>query len=310
MTTTLHCARCGAPLDDATGQPAACPQCGTATTPPVTILPPPPQLFTPQEPVEAMATLAYGELQHAAIYLGMARTLRGMGIGQLVTGVIWIALGVYFWFKSQGALTPSSSYNLGVSVIFLLTGLWLIGSGIWFVATSSETAMQVAGVSMIVIGGIFALYSILVAIILIFYGIEVLRRRKRYGPLMTSKPSETMRQQAGVLLDTLLKAKRKKSPDIIEFSSSTATARRLWRGLLQDNLLVLIALDSRIIRRHIADVFFLPPSGLAIDISRREVWGTWLKGTFIVGEQKVTGTIPRECYERYQAWQARHGLTV
>ena len=120
------------------------------------------------------------------------------------------------------------------------------------------------------------------------------------------RPAPEMMKQAGLLLDKLRKATRKKSPELIEFSSSDALARKLWRGLLQEDMLVLIATEKRLFSFAIADIYFLAPYEITIESSRKELIGKWLKGTMQIHEQKIKGTIPPECLERFQTWQQQY----
>ena len=92
MNDTRTCPQCGAAMG--TGV-AACSACGTAIpaaaeiSPAFPVLPPPPAM----QAAQAATMLPYGELQQAAIYCAMARTLRGIGIGNIIWGVAVIVIG-------------------------------------------------------------------------------------------------------------------------------------------------------------------------------------------------------------------------
>lgn len=236
----------------------------------------------------------------------MARTLRGIGIGNILLGVIE---GVIAGFILAGGIAPSSQVMLIIGVVFGFFCLALIAEGIWLIAAPSAAGLLVAAISMFVAAVLF-IRGILGLLILVFYGIELLKRHKKYGPLMEQRPDRLMMEQATVLLNKLQKSARKKAPDLIEFSSAEAFARHLWRGLLQENLIVLVRYDLRAFRRSIADVYFLSPGELNIDVSRKEVLGKWLKGTLTVQGQKFNGTIPPECYARYEQWVKGYLATI
>lgn len=311
MSTSLACPQCGSAVNTADGSPANhCPQCGTAlsatTAPmaPMSSIPPPPVLSTAMPMANTGVVLQYGELQHAATYLGMARALRGIGIGNIVWGFILIIIAIVLSPAVQHSTGTNAKVLLVMSILYGVFAIIFIAEGIWLTASPSAAGLMTAAITMFVSAGLFV-RGIVLLLALVFYGVALIKRHKKYGPLLAQRPAPEMLAQAKVLLDKLEKAKRKKAPELIEFSSSDAFARRLWRGLLQDNLIVLIALESRIIGRSIADVYFLPPSGLMIDIARKEFIGKWLKGTMYINDLKMNGTIPPECYERYQAWKAQ-----
>ncbi len=286
---------------------AACPHCGAAlapAAPPAPLVPP-----TPAVSGHAPLILPYGELQHAATYLGIARSLRGVGIGQIVYGVIQLLVALFFaiqFFSFGAAVSTVGPLLLIVAgLLASVIGVGFIAGGIWLITAPSARAMLMAAVGMFVSAGLFLLHGRvgLLIVILVVYGITLLKRYKKYGTIMEQRPTDIMLAQAGELLDTLRKAKRGKAPELIEFSTGDAFARRLWRGLLRDNLLVFVVLEARMIGYSIADVLFLPPAGLEIDVHRRAALSRWLKATFYVNDQKIKGTIPPECYERFLAWK-------
>ncbi|OPZ87162.1 MAG: hypothetical protein BWY76_00607 [bacterium ADurb.Bin429] len=186
-----------------------------------------------------------------------------------------------------------------------LFGLCFIIGGIWLIVAPSAQGILLAAISMFASAGLLLLNGRIgiLLVILIFYGIALVKWYKKYGTVMEHCPSAAMLAQAGELLDKLRKASRMKSTDIIEFSTGDAMACRIWRALLQNNLIVMIVLEARIIGYSIADVYFLPYTGLTIEIERQEILGKWLKATFYVNNQRVKGTILPECYERFEAWK-------
>jgi hypothetical protein len=247
-------------------------------------------------------TLPYGELQHAATYLGMARTLRGIGIGNIVWGAILLVISIVMSLSGGTSKTEA----LVSCAIFLVFSLGFIAEGVWLIVAPSSTGLLVAAISMFLNALLFG-RGILILILLIAYGVVLIQRYKKYGPLMAQPPASTSLAQAAELLDKLQKAKRQQSPDLIEFNVPRTLMRRLWRGLLQDNLIVLVALETRLFGRAIAEVYFLPPAEISIEVTRKEFMGKWLKGTLVIADQKPEkGTIPPECFERFQVWQQQY----
>lgn len=79
----ITCPQCGLAINH-NEQASTCPHCGAAlpiSTINSTIPPPPVVAHT------MVASLPYGELQHAVTYLGMARTLQGIGLGVIFFGL-------------------------------------------------------------------------------------------------------------------------------------------------------------------------------------------------------------------------------
>jgi hypothetical protein len=263
-----------------------------------TIIPPPPMRVGPAS--TSGVVIQYGELQHAAIYLGMTRVLRGYGIGNIIFGVILCVLSVAF------LLQPDHAFSLLGGLFCGIIGLAFIGEGVWLIAAPSAAGLLVAAITMFVSAVIFLLYNVVVLVVLIIAGVSLITRYKKYGPLMTTRPSAAMLKEAGALLDQIQKGKRKNTANLIEFSSVSAFRRRLWRGLLLDNMAVLIGYDGRSFGRTIVDIYFLPPSGFKIDVSRREVVGRWLKAKLFVSDLQMSGTMPPECYDRYQSWKDKY----
>jgi hypothetical protein len=272
--------------------------------------PPPPTALVPPTPVPvtlaAGAQVPYSELEHAATYLMMIRKLRGIGIGNIIAGILiaFIALTV-----AMASTTPKELLTQRIAAGVSVVGLFAVAEGIWFIAAPSVIALTFAAISMFLFAALSLLSGrIYLPFALGFYGYSLLVMHKKYGHAFAVQPAPQILDQGKQLLDLLRKAKRKKSPDLIEFSTFAAYSRRLWRGLLSDRLLVLVAFEGRMIGQSIADLYFLPPAGMTIDVTRKEALGSWLKGTFIVNDQKFTGTIPPECFERFETWQRQYAL--
>lgn len=315
MPTTMSCPQCGSAVSNGSeNAPATCPQCGTAM--PVsatviaspTILPPSSVMIppTPISPVNPDTILPYGDLQQAAIYLGMERTLRGIGVGKIILGVILIIFSVGGLI---GLSISATSLDIVFHAIYAIFGLWFIVEGIWLLVAPSATGLLVAAISMFVAGLLF--FRLIPAlIILIGAGAALLNNYRKYGPVMARHPTPEMATMAGRLLDKLQKAKWQKSPDIIEFNSAVSSARRLWRGLLQENLVIMVVLEERFFGKSIADIYFLPPGELRIDVSRKEPVGKKLKGILHFNDVREDGTLPPECYQRFEEWKQRCQLPV
>ena len=309
MTDSSSCPQCGAAVSSDSASPsAACAQCGTplsAMPPPAASMPPPPMTTTlppPPPPLPTMAVadaLPYGKLQQAVVYMGMTQTLRKIGLGHIIFGVFLVAIGAILAFNGREFLGIPSTVMMA---IYGVLGMMFLAEGIWLTVAPSAVGLLVAAISLFV-AAVFFCNGIILLIILICYGIVLIKRYQKYGPLMAQLPAPAMQAQATDILTKLTKARRKKSPDLIEFSASDALARRLWRGLLQEDMVILIALESRLFGKSIAEVYFLPTGGLQIDLGRRELLGKWLKATFHIADLTVKGTIHPECYRRFEAWQ-------
>ena len=319
MSYEAICSQCNAAFTVEENEEAvSCPVCGAAQEPTSTqatasiMVPPPiqstaippPAIKPVMQPAEVMS---YGELQHAAIYVAMTRSLRGIGIGQIIWGVLLTAI----WFAIT--LHASSTGNEGAGVLLIITiviacfGAILIAVGIWLIVSPSAIGLLIAAISMFVVAAI-SIRGILVSLILIFYGIALIKRYKKYGDALTQRPTPALKAQAEQLLNKLQKARGINSPDLLEFNSSDAFSRNYWKGLMMDNLVILVEYEARIIGRSIGEVFFLAPYELNIDMSGKKISGKWLKAKFIIRELKFNGKIPTECYARYENWVKQHTL--
>jgi uncharacterized protein YjeT (DUF2065 family) len=292
-------------MNSENGEPLpTCPQCGEPAVPSpglpsvMTSIPP-----TPPSLAQQAVALPYGELQQAAIYESIVRTLRGIGIGNIIWGALLAIVGAFIAFSQTISAGSSPTLPPLFGMILLVFGVVFIAEGIWLIAAPTAAGLLVAAITLF-FNAVLFFNGIIVMLIIVFYGISLLQRFKKFGPLMAERPPDALRKEAGDLLDKLTKARRKNTADYIEFSTTNLYGRRLWRGLLQEDQAVLIAVEARI-GRTIADVVFLSPANLGIEVSRREVLGRWLKGTFYLYSEKLSGTIPPECFDRYKAWKAR-----
>jgi hypothetical protein len=281
-------------------------------TPPPVAVPPLTMTSIPPTPVTAAVSpglvLPYGELQHAATYLAVVRMLRVIGIGNIVWGAVLMIIGLLSAIGSMTWLSGSDSSTvmlLAIGAVIGALGLAFIGEGVWLIAKPSANGLLVAAITMFVTG-VVCLRGILALIVFIAYGLALLKRHKKYGPVMTHRPSEAMLRQAGELLDKLLKAARKKSPDIIEILTATVFMKRRWRGLLLDDLAILASHEARIFGYTIADIYFLPPNGFSIEITGKSLTRRWLKGVLVVDNTRHKGRMLAESYQRYQAWLTRY----
>jgi hypothetical protein len=324
---TLTCALCGAtvPLVDGVA-PETCPQCGTAfvaLTPaaqpvaPVSI--PPPPAYVPPTPIIAAqpgAMLPYGELQQAGIWVAMMRRLRAMGVSNIIGGVIVIGAAIFFIIgqyatkSSADAAAGPNMLMLVVAAVIGILGVGYIAEGIWMIAAPSGTGLLVSAITSFVTTGILFLSLSWIGIVTLIYGLAQMRRYKKYGPAMSVRPSPSMEQRAKEILERLYKLPPKKAEDIIEFKAATATRRMLCRGILLDNLVVVIAYDVRAFGKDVADIHFMPPTGLIIDVKRKEFLGKALKVEVFIEDMKYKGTILPQWLDRLQAWQARYAPTA
>jgi hypothetical protein len=307
VTTSFTCAHCGAILDTAEGIPTACSACGQNPV----AAPPPPTAVVPPTPVPiamaAPAQVPYSGLEHAATYLAMVRRLRGIAIGDIVSAVI-IFLVALSLFNEAGSKPTEAGLYVALGIFECILSVYYLVLGIWMLTAPSAANLMVAAISSFVVGGLFTMLNLFAAAAMIFFGVRLLQMHKRYGNALGVKPDSALVPQANILLNALLKGKWKKDPVLIEFSTADAMIRRTWRGLMQDHLFVLIGFEQRAFGKPIADIYFLPPEGMQIEVTTKEALGSWLKATFFINTQKVTGTIPPECYDRFTAWQRQYAL--
>jgi hypothetical protein len=162
--------------------------------------------------------------------------------------------------------------------------------------------LLVAAISMFVAAVLF-LRGILVTILLVFYGVSLIRTHKKYGPLMQQRPSEPMLAQARELLKPLMSGRVNKVPGLIEFISRDAMARRWLRGLLLGNIAVFVSLEARMFGRSISEVMVLGPGGVEIEITGKVLLSKMQKGVLYLNNLHFKGMLSPVSYARYAEWK-------
>jgi hypothetical protein len=121
------------------------------------------------------AALPYGELQHAATYLGMARTLRGIGIGNIIWGFLVIAIGVSNLTSGAGTAGFLLQFGAAVGIAYIVIGLAIVGEGVWFIAAPTGPSFLIAAITMFISCALMNGGPIII-VALIFYGISLIQR--------------------------------------------------------------------------------------------------------------------------------------
>lgn|GEM_PF-2206720 len=256
-----------------------------------------PSLIPPAPDASALVpgiALPYGELQHAVTYLALTRLLRITGIVNIIQGlallsgpilVIWIIftelhMGIYFRH-----ILPLP-YSLLIFVFGLLSFTDFI-LGFVFLITRSTTSLLLLAVS-----GKWHLY----------------RRYRQLGPCLEHAPRPATLREASELLHRISSSKIKTTPDLIHFISAGN-----WRGLLGDDMAILVRYSSLGIRFSIDDIRFISPDEFSLTPMKRTIstlFSNWLSVSCRIDDLNMKGIISPACFERYQAWKTNNPIHI
>lgn len=298
MPSTYTCPQCRMTIVVPDGATPACPNCSrdNATLPPrlpnMSMPPPPPTSVA----IQAAAQMTPGNMHHALNYMAMVQTLRGIGIGNIILGVILLGISLLMQ-NAAGIETFPVFIIIGLSVCVVL-----ICEGIWLIAAPSSAGMLVAAISMFVVGILF-LNGIVVLLILGFYGYSLIKRYMKHGDALNVIPSQELQKEAAGLLNMIRKANPKKTADLIEINTSEAFVNRKMRGILFKDSLILVALEARLFGTTPAEAYYLSPSAIRVDIEKKFAIGKGYKVNIFIDNQKIKGKISEDFYNRFSAWQ-------
>ncbi|MHB0939594.1 MAG: hypothetical protein ACYDCO_08390 [Armatimonadota bacterium] len=233
--------------------------------------------------------LPYGELQHAVTWLALVRTLHTAGIFNILQGIMLLSVPMlifYFIMRIGVAFKPNLLPHSLLAMLFVigLLGIILFVLGIVFLANQSPASLMLLAVS-----GHWDFY----------------RRYRQLGPYLIHAPRPAMLQEATELLQRISSGNIKAASDLIHFNSAGR-----WRGLLQDDLAILVRYPLHANRFSIEDVRFLSPAEFSLTPLKQTVavipFGRWLVVSCRIDDLQINGIISPEYFERYQAWAQRH----
>ena len=253
-----------------------------------------------EPPVPRMpATGRVAELQRAANFRTVRRLLRPAGIGSILFGVIAVGVGA------------STLREQPLNGVLLLLGLFLLGEGIWIVASPSPAGMIVDGIALIALGGWNILVTVVNAsqgggggphffavlgVMQIIWGFQSFARHRRFAALPMGQPS----REAMAWLDEAVKdlgaTRPQDAPDCIEFRVKGAKAAPGgWKGKLFPGMALVLGGVEVIVSGK--DETEVTPQGAGAS-------GTDLEARFALGGQTLEGTISQASLDAFRRWKA------
>jgi hypothetical protein len=241
------------------------------------------------------------ELHLLAEYHTACRSLRRMGWGGIVFGIINIALGIGFAF----ALNP-------INALLTLIGLLLLASGVWCLVLPTAEAVIANGIALVLVGlwNIFVtllntvagqvpqVWWALFGVALIVAGVKSFQKYARFSRALRHGATKDEMATMDRLVKTILKANAKTDEDIVTFSASTFMQKKMWRGQLRDNVAVFVdKMSKEILVADKADVRIEPHGKVLI--------GKTLKASVKILDQKWEALIAPTEFERYRDWKFR-----
>ncbi len=243
-----------------------------------------------------------GELQKAANYVTLRRTLRPFGIGAMIFGILTVLAGV-----------PVDGVD-ALSVFLLALGLLLVVTATLVLSAPSPAGLQLAAVAVMVVGFSNILTTVLDAvagkengvsafffffgILQIGFAIKMLKDYRHFAKLLSGQPDQEMVARVDRMVKSLLKAKAKSDNTVVEMYEKEGAIAPMWKGKFLENAAIFVKKAGRqdvtIARKD--DVNFAERAGPA---KRGQ-----LPASFRIGDKKLIGAIAPEHFKRYEAWKS------
>lgn len=255
-----------------------------------------------QEPSKSLLevkSLDFEVLQNASNYKLLRKKLKSAGIGDIIWGIIAIALGIVFM------------EDYSINAILVLIGLFLLVVGIWLISAPRPTAMIMDSISLLIVG----VWNILITLYNInlnssnssfyFFGVlgvlQIIGGFQSFGLYksgsLINKPSDETLRQIDDLAKTITKANAEEQHDIIKFE----TFDGFWKvRLSQDSAIFIKESDGDIG----SDTVFTPKDNVDFVTQGKVLFGKTLRASFRIGDRNLNGEIEPEHFERFKAWKA------
>ena len=244
------------------------------------------------------ATAAGGEaaeLQRAADFRTVRKTLRPAAFGSIVFGVIAVGLGI------------ASLEDSPVNAVLVLLGLGLLGEGIWILVQPTPVGMIVDGIALCLLGlwNLFVTFMnassggkgpsgfAVLGVFQIILGIQSFRRYSRFAGAAGGTASAESIKRVDELVAGIEASSEKAAPDIIEFNAKGVA----WKGRLTGDLGVLVAQGEQ-------DVVLARKAEVTITPQEAPGSGKTFKAAFQFGPHNLTGSLSLESYQRYERWKS------
>ncbi len=261
-------------------------------------------------PVTSQASAAdpeFDDLQRVAGYRQLLKTLRPRGIGSVIWGLIAIALGL--------AGMDASRLNMILAAI----GVFLIIEGIWVLVAPAPVGMIIDGIALLLL----AIWNLATTIIdmsagrdaspiFIVLGIAQLgwagqsfAKYAHFSKLLSREASPETVQKFNQIVHRMEASGMANDASLIEFVTSGPAL--LWKAQLHNVGALLLAQSGRKLSRHRkwADGNLLVATRQEVSFLKN---GEGLKPDTVkvvisIKSQKMSGVMPREAFQRYEAWK-------
>jgi hypothetical protein len=241
------------------------------------------------------------ELHLIAEYHTACRTLRHMGWGGVVFGIINIALGITFTLTMHP-----------INLILVLIGLFVLAAGIWCLALPGAEGAICNGIALILVGlwNLFVtvlniaaganpqVWWAIFGIILIAAGVQCFQKYARFSEALRHGVSREEMTMMDRLVKSILKANAKEDDDIILFQVRAFFGQKNWRGQLGQRVAFFVEQMTKEVLVADKDDMRVKPHG-------KVFLGKSLKASVRINDHKWEAQISQTSYDRYCDWQDR-----
>ena len=247
-------------------------------------------------------------MRGVAGYREMVKTLREGAIGAAIFGAVFL-WGAYETFQEFPLL---ATLALGFAIllpayalvsVFMATPACMIIHGLVFCLVGVWNI----GVALLELpmGGPSGGALILVGIFQIVFGVSFFRRYGRFARLAASRPDKAVLRELDGIAKEILKAKLRKSEDIIQFDSKTFIQVVRWRVRFSEGIATFVA-----VRAH--DMIFARPDEVDIEQRGQQTLGKKSKVTIRLPGKTIRTVLTEEALGKLNAWKesadgAEHG---
>jgi hypothetical protein len=239
------------------------------------------------------------DLRVIAEYHTARRSLRRMGWGGIVFGIINLGLGIAF------------TVNLGpINLVLALIGLFLVASGVWCLVLPGAEGVISNGIALILVG----LWNIAVTLlnlaagaapqiwwaifggVLIAGGIQCFQKYARFSKALRYRVSEDEMAMMDRLVQTILKGDVKVEQDMVAFQARGFAQQKQWLGRLGDEAAVFVEKMSK-------EILVARKKKVRIKPHGKVLLGKSLKASVTIGKQHWEAVISSTSFDRFRDWK-------
>ena len=250
-----------------------------------------------------------GELQWAARYVSLRRTLKPGGIASIVFGALAILFGAPFIGED-----PVSGFLAGVGAFLLVTGILMVASPSPGGIIADAIAIIMVGIFNIIAstveseGGVatsdWSLNPFMfVGVFQLIMGARRFGMYRRFSDLSKEKPAAEVITRVSRMVASLGGASAKLDPSVIEFQEKASPASYTWKGKLLEGAAVFMKKGAA------QDVLIEAKEDVSFATQDTPAKHGKLEAGFNIGEKLMVGTISPVNFGRFRMWKEGRRIT-